>query len=104
MDSVSIDQHVAYNYLSTIFWAFSEVHKTKNIEIHYAEGDECGFNRKYTYCGNLCNTTCHTFNNFCEPQCVRGCLCAQSHAESNLLGICVPINSPLCKWDRLWRN
>lgn len=80
-----------------------EVHKTKEITIHYAEDDECGFNRKYTYCGNSCNSKCGTFNHSCKPECTRGCLCKKSYAESNVLGLCIPVQSPLCKWDRLWR-
>lgn len=77
---------------------------TKDITIHYAEGDECGFNRAYTYCGNVCNTTCKTFNHFCQTECSRGCLCAPRFAESNIVGLCVPAYSPLCKMDRMWRG
>lgn len=80
----------------------SEIHKTKEITIHYAEGDKCGYNRKYTYCGSVCRTTCRTCNKFCEPECVRGCLCARGHAESSFFAICVPNFAPLCKWDRFW--
>lgn len=77
---------------------------TKDITIHYAEGDRCGFNRVYTYCGNLCNTTCGTFNYLCESECYRGCLCAPNYAEAKIVGgACVPIFSPLCKWDRIRR-
>lgn len=79
---------------------FSEIHKTQEITIHFAEGDKCGYNRRYTYCG--CKTTCRTYNEFCGDECVRGCLCARGHAESSFFGVCVPNFAPLCKWDRFW--
>lgn len=79
--------------------------KTKEITIHFKEGDKCpGFNRVYTYCGNVCNTTCSSFNQ-CQLECTRGCLCAPNYASANLVkGMCVPVYSPLCKWDRKWRK
>lgn len=81
-----------------------EVHMTKDITIHYGEGDKCGFNRIYTYCGSFCNATCSTYN-LCEPECFRGCMCAPNYAESFLVGgVCVPVLSPLCKFDRMWKR
>lgn len=76
---------------------------TKDITIHYREGDKCpGFNRAYTYCGSTCNTTCKTFNKCDAAECSRGCLCAPNYAESKFVGrMCVPVFSPLCKLDRM---
>lgn len=79
---------------------------TKDITIHYGEGDKCGFNRIYTYCGSFCNATCSSYNSeMCEPECFRGCMCAPYYAESMLVGgVCVPVLSPLCKIDRIWKR
>lgn len=89
--------------IDKITFLFSEVHKTKEITIHYAEGDKCGYNRKYTYCGNICRTTCRTYKQLCAYECTRGCLCAPGHAESSYFGICVPGYAPLCAFDRFWK-
>lgn len=96
--------HISFFF--SLLFGTQEVYKTRDITIHFREGDNCpGFNRIYTYCGNKCNTTCKTFN-YCEYECIRGCLCAPNYAEANLIvkGMCVPVHSPLCRFDRYWNN
>lgn len=105
---IFIIQFANFSPILTIFFSHHklmlEVHMTKDITIHYGEGDKCGFNRIYTYCGSFCNATCSTYN-LCEPECFRGCMCAPNYAESMLVGgVCVPVLSPLCKFDRIWKR
>lgn len=68
--------------------------------VKYHEQEKCGFNRRFTSCGNLCNTTCKTMGPFCAEECTVGCLCNEGYGVFSILDICVPIVSPLCKFER----
>lgn len=78
----------------------AEVSADEVDAVKYHEQEKCGFNRRFTFCGNLCNTTCKTMGPFCGTECSEGCLCNEGYGVFSMLDICVPIVSPLCKFER----